>query len=577
MLTGRPPFTGLTAQRLIAAQLTTPPESVTRARAAIPAGLAALVMRCLAKPPADRPQSAAELVAALDQLPRDHGRRRPTWRLAVGAAALVALGLLAWRLLPLGRTPGDTLTSSSGATRHLAVLPFESLGGDSANAYLADGMATDLTSALARIPGLAVVPRSSAFALRGRTARDAAKLLGVSGIVEGTIGRANGRLRITVALDDPAHDAVLWSASYDQDESSIFSLHDSIATGITKALDIALSPATVKQLATPGTRSVPAHDLVLRSLYLSDRAGSESAVRHAVALAEQAIALDSSYAGAWNALARAWYALADDYVAPHEALQHMLPAARRAAALDPQSAESYGLIGTFLSSYQNDCVAGEREFRIALSLDSTNAEANIGYAWQLWGLGQPDSARAHVARAVRFDPLSPLVLEHATQIALGAGGADEAETYCRRRRELGAGSRCYADLLLARGDYGEAVREQRALVQALPGRMRDRMVLAQALALAGDTAEASHELATVIAYGRTHYVDEYRLASAFLALGERSKALDWLERGYASGNVWMCLVSVDPRFRPLHGEPRYQALVRRLGLKPGASISRSGA
>ncbi|HEX5437204.1 MAG TPA: protein kinase [Gemmatimonadaceae bacterium] len=580
VLSGQPPFTAGSAQQLIAAQMTTSPEPIARVRPAVPTALAALVMRCLAKQPADRPQSMAEVIAAMDGLSRDDAGRRPRRRLGAGIlalAGLVAVLLLVWRLLPTGRTADGAAAWPTVAPPHIAVLPFESLGGDSANAYLADGIATDLTAALARIPGLAVVPRSSAFALRGRTARDAAKLLGVSGIVEGTIGRANGRLRVTVALDDPAHEAVLWSASYDQDESSIFSLHDSIATGIASALDVTLSPAIAKRLATPGTRSVAAHDLVLRSTYIAERAHNEAAVRQAIALANQAIGVDSTYAAAWIALATAWYRMADGYVAPHEALPHMLPAARRAAELDPQSAESYGLIGAFLSSYQHQWADARREFRISLSRDSTNGQANIGYAWQLWGFGHRDSALAYVARAVRFSPLSPDALMPAVQISLGVGRLDDAEAYCRRLRELDAGSRCHAEILLARGEYRDAVHEMRALAHASPTNTRDRMVLARALALVGDTAAAKHELDTLVAYARTHYVDEYRMAAAFLALGERSEALDWLERGLDSDAVWMCDLDVDPRFRSLHGDPRFESLVQRLGLRPGASASRSGA
>jgi serine/threonine-protein kinase len=566
MLSGRPPFTGGTAQQLIAAQMATPPEPVTRARPAIPAALADVVMRCLAKHPADRPQSAGEVVAALDRLSWVTGPRRPAWglRIAAGAVALVAVALLAWRLIGTGAG-----ASPAAIADHIAVLPFEALGGDSANAYLADGIATDLTAALARIPGLSVVPRSSAFALRGRTARDAAKALGVPGIVEGTIGRVNGRLRVTVSLDDPAHEAVLWSASYDQDESSIFSLHDSIATGIAGALDIALSPTTARRLATPGTRNVAAHDLVLRSSYIAARADNEGAAREAVALAEQAIALDSTYAAAWSALAIAWYHMADDYVAPHEAVPHMLSAARRAVALDPQSAESFALVGSFLTTYQQDCNGGTRELQTALALDSTNGQANIGTAWQLWGNGQTDAALAYVHRAVRFNPLAPDVLEPAAQISLGAGMADEADTYCQRLRELDPGSRCHVELLLSRGAYRDAVREARALAAASPANIRYRMTFARALALSGDTASARPELAAIASYARTHYVDEYLMAITMLALGRRAEALDWLDRGFRSDAVWMCLVGVDPRFRQLRGEPRFDELRRRLGLGSG--------
>ena len=232
LLTGQPPFTGRSPSALLAAQVTETPEPVSRRRPAIPPALAALVMRCLEKRPADRPQSAAEIVHALDELLTPSGGTAPTTAtpsvqrsgpasaatnarrltritIVAGVLGLVALGV--WRFVPGRADAGSAPPAATPIVRKIAVLPFEPLGGDTANAYLADGMATDLTAALAGVGRLTVVPRSSAFALRGRTAKEAGEKLQAADVVEGTVGRAAGRLRVTVSLVNVANETVRWS------------------------------------------------------------------------------------------------------------------------------------------------------------------------------------------------------------------------------------------------------------------------------------------------------------------------------------------------------------------------------
>jgi len=586
LLTGQPPFAGRPPSAILAAHLTEAPEPVGRRRPAIPPPLAGLIMRCLEKRPADRPQTATEIVHALDDLATPSGgtqppasgigttgerRLRPTARnltrtaAAVAAIAIVAIGV--WKLgPPVASSSGDNPATSTAVPRKIAVLPFEPLRGDTANSYLGDGMATDLTAALGSGGRLTVVPRSSAFALRGRTAKEAGDRLQASDVVEGTIGRVAGRLRVTVSLVNVTNETVRWSRKYDEDERNVFQLHDSIADAIATALDVGGS-VNADRPSVPGTRNVEAHDLVQRAAFLNNQKAEAASLREAIGLAERAIALDSSYANAWIALGESWYHLADAHIAPLEAIPHMRSAASRAVAADPRSADAIGFLGIVHSAYDRDYRSAEKEFLRALALDSTNAEASGGYAWQLWALGQTDSALAVLNRALKQNPLSTLLLDPGAWLALSARKMDLAREYCRRFTQLEPrGEGCEANLLLVEGRYREAAALRERMFAGEGEALRLRCGLAQALALAGDTVAARRELAQLETKARTRYVDGFWMAVAYAALGDRPHALDWVERAVADHSANAMTIRVDSKLESLRGDPRFEALARRAGL-----------
>jgi serine/threonine-protein kinase len=541
-------------------------------------------MRCLEKRPADRPQTASEIVRALDDLATPSGGTqlpaigtgqvgakpsRPTARnltwiaAAVVATAIVTIGVR--KLGPPVAARDRAKPAASTAVPHkIAVLPFEPLRGDTSNAYLGDGMATDLTAALAGAGRLTVVPRSSAFALRGRTAKEAGDRLQASDVVEGTIGRVGGRLRVTVSLVNVANETVRWSRKYDEDERNVFQLHDSIAGAIVAALDGAA--ASGRPGVRPPTHSIEAHDLVQRAAFLNNQQANEASLREAIRLAEAAVALDSSYVDAWIAIAEGWFSLADTYVAPQEALPHIRSAVTRATAADPRSADAHGMLGIVLGAYDYDFRGAEAEFQRALAIDTANVKASSGYAWQLWALGLPDSALAVVRRGLTQNPLSTMLLNPGVSISIATGRMDVANEYCRRYSELGPkGAGCDADVFIADRRYRDAVDvRQRLLGEGATARRRG--LLAQALALAGDAAGARREVANLEAEARTRYVDGFWLAIAYAALGDRSRGLDWLERSLDAHSANAMTLTADPGLAPLRSDPRFEALARRAGL-----------
>ena len=409
--------------------------------------------------------------------------------------------------------------------KRVGVLPFASRSRDTSDAYLGDGMATDLTTTLAGMTGLHVVSRSSAFALRGKTAREAGTALSADAMVEGTVGKVESRLRVTVSLVNVADEAVLWSQRYDVTEKDLYALQDSAAAAIASALGVGLARRADAGLAAHRTANPEAHDLVLRGQFLTEQS-TEAGLHQAIALFERAAALDSTYADPWNGIAQAWFFLADTYLAPRAAVPPMRAAIDKALALDPTSAWAHALKGSLLTTYVRDYPAGEREYLTATALDSTTTFAG-DYGWLLHGRGLDDSALAVVRRARRHNPFAFAPMNLAVAIFSNMGMLDSATAACQALLRM-APDNCDERLLIQRGRAAEVVAARKARPPTDPVEM---LSLAEALARAGDTAAARRQLSAALAAAGTRYVREDYVAAAYLALGDTARTLEWLERG----------------------------------------------
>jgi eukaryotic-like serine/threonine-protein kinase len=580
LLAGRPPFTGATAQQVLAAHVTATPDPITMHRP-VPPALAALVMRCLEKRPADRWQSAEELVPQLEALMTPSGGITPTAtqpvaaapapraprasRLGRGialAAVLALLGFGAWRATHRRTDAASPATPAAVAARRVGVLPFASRSRDTADAYLGDGMATDLTTTLAGVSGLHVVSRSSAFALRGKTARDAGTALHADAMVEGTVGKVDDRLRVTVSLVNVADEALLWSQRYDVTEKELYPLQDSAASAIASALGVGRARRDDAGLAAHRTANPEAHDLVLRGQFLTEQ-GSEAGLREAIALFQRAAALDSTYADPWNGIAQAWFFLADTYMAPRQAVPPMRAALEKALALDPTSAAAHALRGSLLATYLRDFAAAEPEYLRAIALDSTTPFGG-DYGWVLHARGLDDSAVAVVRRARRHNPFSFAPANLALVIFLDLGMPDSATATCEAVRRVAANN-CDVSLLIRRGRAADAVAAMKASPPTAP---EDSLILAEALARAGDAGAARARLSASLTAMGKRYVREDYVAFAYLALGDTARTLEWLDRGLTAQAANMAWVNRNWRFRPLYGNPGFTEILRKAGLQP---------
>ena len=580
LLTGSHPFAGRSGPSLLAAQITAAPEPIDRRRPRIPPSLAALVMRCLEKRPADRPQSASEIVEALEKVIATESDVRPGHRsrkLAWIAAATVAIGALSLLGTYVIRNRGRVAPAAPAQSKAIAVMPFVNLSSSSGDEYFSDGMTEELIDALSRLPGLRVAARSSVVAVKrsNLSPREIARQLGVTSLVEGTVRRAGNRLRISAQLVDPLTGYSLWAERYDRDARDVFAIQDEISRAIVGNLRLRLSGQTAS-LVEPPTENIEAHNLFLQGRFFQNkRTGPD--IERAISLFSQAIRLDSTYARAYAALSIA-YNLLSAYASVNSDVIYpkALVAARRALALDSTLAEAHAALGVTELRFAWDEKAGEREFRRAIELDSTYSQARSWYAQLLDLLGQPDSAIAEMREALRNEPLS-LIVNTMTGVAFyQARRFREAEAAERKALDLDTTFvRAHRDLgwaLLAQRRFAEAEREfatSRRLIGDTPGpetaylyAVSGRRVEAEAMVRSLEAAANAGQLSRKPRYGWETALP-LEMAMVEGVLGNRDRAFYWLDRAYTE-RLLPIYLRTSPQFDSLRADPRFEVFVQRV-------------
>jgi serine/threonine-protein kinase len=603
LLAGTHPFAGrVTAQQLVAAHIAEAPPPLEVRAPGVPRALATLVMRCLAKAPADRPQSATELLAAFDDgrsAERDLGGARGAPARRTGRRTVLGLGLtglvlvlgaagLAWRAAAT-RTASAASTAargasdpaSAGALQALAVLPFATVGGDTANAYFAEGMADELSNALAKVPALRLRGRGSLRRLREASAQEVGRALGVDGIITGSVRRAGGRLRVSVQLADASTGLVRWSDSYEREARDVFAVQDDITRAVVEALRVTLAGGAPRagEASGRGTTSAEAYDLYLRALYLYQRRGS--GLRQAEDYLEQAIGRDPSFARA-NALLALVLLVKPYYVpvGPADILPRASAAAQRAVALDSALADAHAALGTVLTT-SSRWSGAEAEFRRALALDPTTAETHLRYGTMLLFLGRIREGLAALERARALDPLSPVIAAYLGHALALAGRLDESLVEGRRALDLDpTGVATYGNLVL---DYVAAGRLADAV--ALTRRLRPSFRNVHYLGLygyvfgrAGARAEALETLRALDSLPPTTFRIHSARARVHLGLDDTASALTALERAADTGGELLpgTFSLSDPMYDPVRRSARFAALLRRYDLDPRIFTAATG-
>jgi len=562
MLSGRQPFTGESSTDVLANILHRDPPHFALDREELAPEIGAILGKALAKERFERYATSRALLADLKA-----AQKRLQFEAELGrqSSGVRASAVAAPRSSPSGQTPPSP--------RHaIAVLPFRNLSAEAENDYFCDGLAEELLNALAKIDGLKVAARTSAFAFRDKAAgvSEIGRALGVTTVLEGSVRTSHQRMRIAVQLVNAADGYHLWSERYDREMRDIFDVQDEITLAIVDALKIKLFGDERAAALKRGTEDAEAYELYLRGRFCWNQRTAES-VRQAVGFYERAIARDPLYALAHAGLAESYVLFPWLSVAPpHDSMPKARTAALRALEIDDALAEAHAALGVYLSFYAWDQPASERELRRAIELQPGSATA---YHWlgniALLAMGRWDESLAAERRAGELDPLSLSIASDTGVTLLYARRYDEA--IAQFRRTLAVDPKFYVAryhlglTLHAKGDYAAAIAEHRTCLES-DGDPWVTALLAFSLAKAGRRAEALAEREKLIAESAGRYVPNIGLAIIHAALGEPDEALAWLEKDFAERSLFPPFYAWDPVFDDLRDDPRFADLVRRVAL-----------
>ncbi len=584
MATGRQAFAGPTAAVRFDAILNRPPRPVAELAPAAPAGLSTIIHRLLEKDRARRYPSAIELLADLRRLasgsrpmtvpaeaaPAMLGRVRRRRGALLGAA--LGAGLLAALAIWLaGRQPRSTERPAAGSIRSLAVLPLANLSGDPGQDYFADGMTEAIITNLAQISGLRVISRTSSMQYKNvsKPLPEIARELGVEALVEGSVQRANDRVRVSAQLIHAASDAHLWTRSYEAELRDVLTLQNDVARAIASEIQVQLTPQEETRLAAGRQVDPEAHEAFSKGLHHFFRVTVEDFDK-AAKYFERATEIDPTYAPAYAQLGILYDTLAVfGGMAPREAASRAKAAIGKALELDDELADAHLAAALVLRDLDWDFAGSEREFERTLALNPGHAWARDMYGILLIFLRRFDEAEAELRRARELDPLNLDVnnnLGFVHYVRRDFEGAVEQyrktldldPNFVMAHRELGV-------VLSQARRLDEAVTELERAVELSPDPYT-LSTLGHVYGLAGRRAEARRILGELEERSATEYVSAYYLAYVHLGLGETEETLRQLERAVEERHPFVAYAAFDPSWDPVRADPRFQDLLRRVGL-----------
>ena len=536
MLAGSAPFRGNTALAVMAKHVTEKPKPLRSIRPEVPAHIELAVSKALAKLPEHRFARVSEFTSALQQ------------------------------------SGATSLHRAAAASRSIAVLPFVNASPDPDNEYLSDGITDELIDALAKVEGMRVASRTSVFALKGKPqdVRAIGALLDVSEVLEGTVRRSGQDLRITVQLTSTDNGALIWSHRYDRRLDDVFAIQDEIARTIVNTLRATSFADSADLSMNRGTSNVQAYGLYLRGRFAWNKRSQEG-VAEGIRFFEQAIEADPDYALAYTGLADS-YALALDYrsVPVHEGFEKAKYYARKALQLDETVAEAHASLAWSLFIYDWDWAAAASEFRRSLEIDPRYPTAHQWYSFLLASQKRFEESLIEAHTAQELDTGSVSVRRTLGYVYFYARRFEQARYHLQRAIEMNPlAEESYRVLGLILTHASEHEEADRVLSEALElegAASYTRTTLALARARAGDQSLAKEVLADLLKRQKTEYVSPVEFTTLYIALGDKDRAIDWAEKAYAERRGWLAYLNVHPIVDPLRDEPRFKALVRRMGL-----------
>jgi serine/threonine protein kinase len=603
MLTGHVPFDGQTSTDILAAILHREPAPIARYGADVPQGLQWLVEKALNKERDERYQTAKEMLADLRRIRRDMGmtsdaahtqpdvppsalRSDPPasqpsddgsartissaeyivsgisrHRRAFGSLAAVAIAAIAVALYFTNR--------ADAAIDSVAVLPFTNSSGDPDVEYMADGLTENVINSLSEIRELRVVPRSSVFRYKGSPLpiEQIAKELGARAILTGRLQKQGEAYTLQAELVDTGRSSQLWGQRFPLRRGDSIEVERQLAQNIAHRLRPQLTDSEQQRVERPRTTDPAAHDLYLRGRFHWNKRTATD-LRKSMDFFQQAIDRDPSFALAWAGLAEALIVLPNyDFTVPaNDAYPKARKAAQKALENDPSLAEARATLAGVLLEYDWNFAEGEKQMRRATELKPNYAPAHYWFADFLSSVGRGEEAMAQARAAVDADPLSLIASQMVAVVHLDAKRSDDALAALEKVEEIDPDwpvtHFIRAQALLQKGRVAEAAAEFETFAE----KQEDEGFLVVARALQGRHAEADEIVARVAARAEEGEYSPFYLAGAYAMLGRKDDTFRWLERAYETRNHRMAYLARDCMFDPVRNDPRFEAMLRRIGL-----------
>ncbi|MHC4329534.1 MAG: tetratricopeptide repeat protein, partial [Planctomycetota bacterium] len=549
------------------------PKRLRDLRGDVPAALEQTVQKMIQKDPSSRPDSMKAVIADLESLsPRcslskEQVVSKRTRRTTIGvlAAIVACVGILALLYLRPWAIQEKGLSS-------IAVLPFVNMSADPNQEYFCDGMAEELINALSQIEDLRVIARTSAFSFKAKdvTVRDIGSQLNVATILEGSVRKADNRLRITAQLVDTTGGHHLWSESYDRDMGDVFVIQAEITSAIVDKLKPKLLGQKRAKLAERQPVNLEAYDLYLRGRFFG-REQTEVGAKKAIECFEQAVEKDPNYAPAYAELALSYGVLPAYSPLPSK---EVVPKARKMALkaleIDETLAEAHAALA-LIKEYDWDWEGSEREYKRAFELNPGYAEGHRDYSFHLLFRARFDEALKEMEQALKLDPLSVVLNQQLAVVCRYAKQFDRAIEACKRVLEMDP-SRMYAHLELGQAYLGKAMYEE-ALIEFQKEKEISKGVHAWAELYTGFTYaemgkpdEAQKVLDDLLEHSKQEYASPFILACLHFVLGRNDEGFNWVNKAYEERDLWLSYVKIDWTLDGVRSDPKYTALLKKMNL-----------
>ena len=488
---------------------------------------------------------------------------------AIGVVAvLVGLNVGGVRQRRFAQTPRQ----GGPQIRSLAVLPIENLSGDLSQDFLADGVTEELITELGKSSALRVISRTSVMQYKGtkKPVQEIARELNVDAVLEGTVLRSGNHLRITANLVQSSPETHLWAETYDSENGDILGVQRRVADSVAREIRVALSPRDTTTLGDGNSVNPEAQDLYFRGLYAFRSAG-RGATQTAVDYLQRAIKKDPNFARAYAVLAMAYAVWYPGDPGPRENMPRARAAALKAVALDNSLAAGHMALAYIDLNYDWNFAEAERESKRALELDPNLATARNFYARELVISGRTDEALVQVKHALELQPYAGL--DYPVWVFYLAHRYNDALELAQKMLAINPNfswGRCLLALNYEQLGKEKEAAEEYLQFEMLWGSSPQRIKgLREGLARSGAKGFWQASLEDYLRTAKSTYAPPVLVAGVYMRLGDKARALQWLEKGYQERDDLMIDLNVDPVFDAIRSEPRFQDLVRRAGLPDG--------